>query len=237
MAQASAGLPFAMTEKESLAAMLSELHARCPTLCPAVVPAGCDDREHGTALLALSRNAQERQALVSLLSSARRAASRCEVTDKETPEQELRFVAFWLLDPARATYQLRRCGFVCTEVATLLDVSGFLQRFTKPGTDTAQLTELATLFCQANAQAEHGAKPLQARLWLQECCSLAYACQVVASSSASWTMLGPDGTRLSEVPSLVGLVRAMLEGDDAGAEAAEPAKAEGPKKRKKRKST
>ena len=51
-------------------------------------------------------------------------------------------------------------------------------------------------------------------------------------------MLGPDGTRLSEVPSLVGLVRAMLEGDDAaGAEAAEPAKAEGPKKRKKRKST
>ena len=88
------------------------------------------------------------------------------------------------------------------------------------------------------AQAEHGAKPLQARLWLQECCSLAYACQVVASSSASWTMLGPDGTRLSEVPSLVGLVRAMLEGDDAaGAEAAEPAKAEGPKKRKKRKST
>ena len=125
-----------MSEKEQLSAMLLELHARCPTLCPAVVPAGCDDRESGTAMLALSRDAQERQALVSLLSSARRAATHCALTDRETPEQDLRFVAFWQLDAARATYRLTRCAFVCTEAATLLDVSGFLQRFTKHGSDT-----------------------------------------------------------------------------------------------------
>ena len=64
-----------MAEKQQLSAMLLELRARCPTLCPAVVPSGCDDRESGTAMLALSRDAQERQALVSLLSSARRAAA------------------------------------------------------------------------------------------------------------------------------------------------------------------
>ena len=46
-----------MAEKQQLSAMLLELHARCPTLCPAVVPAGCDDRESGTAMLALSRDA------------------------------------------------------------------------------------------------------------------------------------------------------------------------------------
>jgi len=209
-----------MAEKEQLSAMLLELRARCPTLCPAVVPAGCDDREHGTALLALSRDAQERQALVSLLSSARRAATRCALTDRETPEQELRFVAFWELNPASATYRLQRCAFVCSEAATLLDVSGFLQRFTKPGSDTAQLTSLANLFCLANSQAEQGAKALQARVWLQECTSLAYACQVVASSCASWTMLAPDGTRLSEVASLVALVRALLEGKGSAAAAA-----------------
>ena len=200
--------------------MLLELRTRCPTLCPAVVPAGCENSEHGTALLALSRDAQERQALVSLLSSARRAASRCALTDRETPEQELRFVAFWELDPVRATYRLQRCAFVCTEAATLLDVSGFLQRFTKPGSDTAQLTALANVFCHANAQAEHGAKALQARVWLQECCSLAYACQVVASSCAAWTMLAPDGTRLSEVASLVDLVRSLLEGSGSDSAAA-----------------
>ena len=104
-----------MSEKEQLSAMLQELHARCPTLCPAVVPAGCDDRESGTAMLALSRDAQERQALVSLLSSARRAATHCALTDRETPEQDLRFVAFWQLNAARATYRLTRCAFVCTE--------------------------------------------------------------------------------------------------------------------------
>ena len=153
-----------MSEKEQLSAMLQELQARCPTLCPAVVPAGCDDRESGTAMLALSRDAQERQALVSLLSSARRAATHCALTDRETPEQDLRFVAFWQLDAARATYRLTRCAFVCTEAATLLDVPGFLQRFTKPGSDTAQLTALAHLFCHANGQQEHGAKALQARL-------------------------------------------------------------------------
>ena len=202
-----------MAEKQQLSAMLLELHARCPTLCPAVVPAGCDDRESGTAMLALSRDAQERQALVSLLSSARRAATHCALTDRETPEQDLRFVAFWQLDAAKSTYQLQRCAFVCTEAATLLDVSGFLQRFTKPGSDTAQLTALANFFCLANGQQEeHGAKALQARVWLQECTSLAYACQVVASSCASWTMLAPDGTRLSEVASLVALVRGLLEG-------------------------
>ena len=201
-----------MAEKQQLSAMLLELRARCPTLCPAVVPSGCDDRESGTAMLALSRDAQERQALVSLLSSARRAATHCALTDRETPEQDLRFVAFWQLDAAKSTYQLQRCAFVCTEAATLLDVSGFLQRFTKPGSDTAQLTALANFFCLANGQQEHGAKALQARVWLQECASLAYACQVVASSCASWTMLAPDGTRLSEVASLVALVRGLLEG-------------------------
>jgi len=220
-----------MAEKEQLSAMLLELRARCPTLCPAVVPAGCDDREHGTALLALSRDAQERQALVSLLSSARRAATRCALTDRETPEQELRFVAFWELNPASATYRLQRCAFVCSEAATLLDVSGFLQRFTKPGSDTAQLTSLANLFCLANSQAEQGAKALQARVWLQECTSLAYACQVVASSCASWTMLAPDGTRLSEVASLVALVRALLEGKGSAAAAAAGAKTT-PRKKK-----
>ena len=204
-----------MSEKEQLSAMLLELHARCPTLCPAVVPAGCDDRESGTAMLALSRDAQERQALVSLLSSARRAATHCALTDRETPEQDLRFVAFWQLDAARATYRLTRCAFVCTEAATLLDVPGFLQRFTKPGSDTAQLTALAHLFCHANGQQEHGAKALQARVWLQECASLAYACQVVASSCASWTMLAPDGSRLADVASLVALVRGLLEGKGA----------------------
>lgn len=201
-----------MAEKQQLSAMLLELRARCPTLCPAVVPSGCDDRESGTAMLALSRDAEERQALVSLLSSARRAATHCALTDRETPEQDLRFVAFWQLDAAKATYRLQRCAFVCTEAATLLDVSGFLQRFTKPGSDTAQLTALANFFCLANGQQEHGAKALQARVWLQECASLAYACQVVASSCASWTMLAPDGTRLSEVASLVALVRGLLEG-------------------------
>tara|TARA_B110001452_G_scaffold169760_1_gene142019 strand:- start:2055 stop:2807 length:753 start_codon:yes stop_codon:yes gene_type:complete len=200
-----------MTEVSQLDAMLAELRARCPTLSPAVVPTGCEDREHGTALLALCRDVAERKALVALLSAERRAAARCAITERETPEQELRFVSFWELDPARATFQLRRCAFVCADVATLRDVPGFLQRYTRPGADVAQLSALASTFCLANAHDEQAAKPMQARLWLQECCSLAYSCQVVASSCcASWTLLAPDGTPLSEVPSLVELVRTML---------------------------
>ena len=128
---------------------------------------------------------------------------------------------------------LRGCAFVCVDVATLLDVSGFLQSFARPGADVAQLSALATTFCVANSQKEHGAKPLQARLWLQECCSLAYACQVVASSCSSWKMLAPDGTRLSEVPSLLELVRSLLAGSPTGAAAGkEPT----PPRQKKRKS-
>ena len=98
----------------------------------------------------------------------------------------MRFVSFWELHSDRSTYQLQRCAFVCPEVATLLDPGSFMQRFTRPGADATQLAALAGVFCAANGQEDRGAKPMEARLWLQECCSLACACQVIASSSASW---------------------------------------------------
>lgn len=221
------------SERAQLEAMLTELRARCPSVCPAVVPAGCDDREHGTALLALCSDAAERRALVALLSTARRAVARCALTERATPEEELRFVSFWDLDPVKATYKLRRCAFVCAEVATLLDVSGFLQRFTRAGADVAQLSALATTFCTTNSQDEHGAKPLQARLWLQECCSLAYACQVVASNCASWTMLAPDGTPFSKVPSVLELTRSLLEEGPGRTPSKKKAATATPKKKRK----
>lgn len=187
------------TPAESLAAMLRRLRARCPVLCPSVVPAGLADAEQGVALLALCADAAERTALATLLRSARAGRGACALTACEVADEgALRFVSRWELDPAAGAYRLLSCDFVCAEAALLLDTAAMLERFSRTDADAKELGRLAQLFCAANQHADEPARSaVEARLWLQECLSLAAACQVVASSLPyQWRVLGPDSEPL-----------------------------------------
>ena len=202
----------------SLAAMLSELDARCPTIRPSVVPNGFADAERGVALLGLCRDDNERQALGALLSGARkRAGGRCAITDQPADESTLRFVSQWKLQPDTHAYRLVRCAFASADAALLLDTTAMLERFTRGGADAKELTRLARVFCDANRRtlASDGDAGLEARLWLQECLTLAHACQVVASNMPAWRVEGPDGDALGEAGSPVALATRVLGGADA----------------------
>lgn len=194
-----------------LTSMLAELRGRCPTLCPAVTPAGYADRDSDTALLALCRSPEERKLLVELLATKRRAAGgRCALTSRTVAEEDLRFVAIWELDPPCGAYQLRRCMFVCADAAVLLQPEVLLERFTKAGAEVEGLGELAQLFCETNGRPDLAETPLAAKVWLQEAVNLANACGVLACSFPSWKPLGPDGEPLVKAGSVVELARRMI---------------------------
>lgn len=179
--------------------MLAALRERCPTLQPAVVPAGHADAEQGVALLGLCADATERQGLATFLRSARATRKACALTSRPVPsEADLRFISRWEVDPAAGTYSLHRCAFVCAEAALLLDTAAMLERFSRADADAKELGRLAQIFSAANQPAgEEPRGALEARLELQECLNLAAACQVVASSlSHRWRVLGPDGQPL-----------------------------------------
>ena len=189
----------AVSPAASLQLMLDELRARCPSICPSVVPpAVLSDGEHGVALLGLCRSSAERSALAALLARARQGIDSCEVTARAVNrESELRFISQWELRPDDRVCQLRRCAFACADAALLLDTAAVLERFTHAGADCAELSRLAQLFCEANhrpGQPERSA--VEARLWLQECLTLACACQVIAANMAPWRLVGPDGGEL-----------------------------------------
>ena len=199
----------------TLSSMLKELRARCPVLCPSVVPNGLHDGSQGVALLALARDADDRRRLAAVLNQARGAAGgRCAITKREVADaSELRCVAQWELQPDQAhTYRLSRCMFVSTDVALLLDTAAMLERFALPGADVKELSRLARTFCEANQQSGEERDSLDARLWLQECLTLAHACQVVASNMKAWNVVGPDGQALADVGSAVALAQRLLGG-------------------------
>ncbi|EOD06960.1 hypothetical protein EMIHUDRAFT_218682 [Emiliania huxleyi CCMP1516] len=182
-----------------LRAMLSELRARCPTLCPSVIPDGYDDRERGTALAALcgANGAEERAALADVLVRARRGQQACALTGEAVgSESELRFVSQWDLDPSGLTMRLRRCSFVCQRAALLLDPLLVLERFAAHHAGASELSELTALFCTANGRAEMLEKPARALEWLQQCYSLAYSCRVVASSLGEWRLQSEEGAEI-----------------------------------------
>jgi len=190
--------------KAQLAEMLAELQARCPTLSPAVIPHGYD-ANWGGALLALCGSDKERDELTSVVQRSRTACLRCALTGHELPAEERRFVGLWELSPMRATLRLRQCAFVSPAAAQLLDGAGLLERFAQPGADSAELSELSQQFCTINGRADLCTPPGRAVEWLQECCALAYSCQVVSSSFPAWHVVGPENEELlGSVPQLVG---------------------------------
>ena len=194
--------------------MLHELYYRCPTLCPSVVPAGFADDESGVGLLALCKDAAERRALAMSLQRARKhTRSICALTNQTVAEESaLRFISQWELQPGSKVFQLKRCAFACAEAAMLLDTSTMLERFTRRDADTKELSKLALLFSEANArEGEEQRSTLEARLWLQECLTLASACQVLASSMPGWVATGPAGGALRHV-NVVAVSEALLGG-------------------------
>jgi hypothetical protein len=213
----------------ALSSMLGELRARCPKLCPAVIPAGLHDSERGVALLALCNEPAQKRALAVALQQARSGAgTRCALTGREVADESaLRFVAQWDLHPTAGTYRLRACGFACPEAAQLLDTAGMLERFTHADADAKELGRLAQIFCEANEHAYE--KALDARLWLQECLALATSCQVVASSLPAWKAVGPSDEPLRKGERLLPIVRALLGvgGDSPGAAADSDSDADG----------
>ena len=194
--------------------MLAELSSRCSRLCPSVVPAGfADSQQHGVALLSLCAE-EERGAFGERLSAARAdARGRCALTGRDVPTNALRFVSRWELDPHALECRLASCSFACPEAALLLDTAGMLERFTGGKADAKELTELAQLFCETNRAPERvtGGGPAAARLWLQECLSLAHACQVVASGCGAWRAVLPDAARVGVGPSEPGYAAALAE--------------------------
>ena len=153
------------------------------------------DGEQGVALLGLCCNGAERHSLASRLAKAREGVQHCALTSRvvENPN-ELRFVSLWELRPSTCSCELQRCTFACADAALLLDTTAMLERFTKRGADSKELSRLAEVFCKANSLAGQQARlGLPARLWLQECLTLAYACQVIAGNAAAWQLCGPDG--------------------------------------------
>ena len=101
---------------------------------------------------------------------------------------------------------------MCADAALLLDTAAMLERFSRRDADTKELGRLAVLFCEANASdGEEERGPVEARLWLQECLTLASACQVIASSLPPWRMLTPDGETFVK-GSVVAVAEALLEG-------------------------
>ena len=204
----------------ALSSMILELRTRCPKLCPSVAPLGLADAQRGIGLLGLCRDDKERQSLAAVLSGARsRAGGRCTLTSQPSTEATLRFVTQWELRPEEQAYRLCHCGFANADAALLADTAAMLERFTRTGADVKELTRLARIFCDANGHVladDHDAGS-DARLWLQECLTLAQACQVVASNmSTSWRVQGPDGSPLDEAASSpVELAKRML-GDDKG---------------------
>lgn len=204
-----------------LSEMLVELRGRCPHLCPAVTPAGYSDIEQGTALLALCSEGRERRALAAALSRSRTATGgRCALTGQQVGEGELHFVSMWEAEPEKRAYRIRTCAFVCKQAALLMQPAAFLERFTRAAADTAELTELALLFCRVNEQTSRCEDPLDARLWLQECMNLAYACTVLASSFSTWHVLGPGDSPLASAGSASDIAECLLAGGTAnGSEA------------------
>ncbi|KAL1520485.1 hypothetical protein AB1Y20_022065 [Prymnesium parvum] len=185
--------PPGLDVRARLSSMLAELRHRCPTLCPSVTPAGYADAAHGTAFLALCDGADEHKALLALLGRARAAAAgRCALTHRQVAEDELRFASLWDLHPERRAYRLLRGAFVCADAHVLLHPAAFFERFTRASADCAKLDELALLFCRANGDEARGKDAFAARVWLQECMNLAYACTVLASSLAPWHVVGED---------------------------------------------
>ena len=199
----------------SLVEMLVELRARCPTLLPASVPTGFHDADKGVALLGLCQDAAERCTLANEVSRARQnAGGVCALSAKPVPDASaLRFVSLWELQPEKRIYRLSRCTFVCADVALLLDTTAMLERFSRRGADDKELDRLAELFSKINHHSAGPAKTgLEARRWLQECLSLAYAVQVVASNIPGWVATDPDGEPLQAVGSAVALAQRMLGG-------------------------
>ena len=198
-----------------LQAMLDELRARCPVIRPSVMPATLSDGEQGVALLGLCCDDAERHSLASRLASARRGLRQCALTSRAVEDaNELRFVSLWELRPSACSCELQRCTFACADAALLLDTAAMLERFTKRGADSKELLRLAEVFCEANCLPGQQARlGLSARLWLQECLALAYACQVVAGNVASWQLRGPDGELigLGGQQTALGVAERMLE--------------------------
>jgi hypothetical protein len=195
-----------------LGEMLHELRFRCPNLCPSVVPTGFADAESGVGLLGLCSDAAERRALAMCLQRARKqTSSTCAITNQAVADElALRFVSQWELQPESGVFQLKHCAFVCADAALLIDMPAMLERFTRRDADTKELSRLALLFSETNAsEGEEQRSALEARLWLQECLTLASACQVLASSMPGWRASGPTGEPLKR-GGIVAVAEAML---------------------------
>ena len=183
----------ATSADEELRGLLEELRHRCPVVCPEIVPAGHDDRADGAALLAFCRDDDERRAAVSVLKRARRGARACALTGEELAPECLQCVAQWELHPDTRTRTLRRCIWVSSEAATLLDPLAVLEVLAAGRSSEAEATAMAQLFCAVNLHDDRTASPSDARRWLQECYGLAYACRVLAGALGRFQSLGPDG--------------------------------------------
>ena len=186
--------------------MLAELHYRCPVVCPNTTPHEYCDIEHGTALLALCADAEERKSLAAKLARERATMGGvCELSGRTVETNELRFVSIWKLSPAIMTYSLRRVAFVCKEVALLTNAPAFFDRYTNPKADVEELTELAMFFCAVNKHDDKAKDPLAARTWLHECMNLAYCCQIVAGSldNNTWHITGPDNKSLPQTATAI----------------------------------
>ncbi|KAL3906819.1 MAG: hypothetical protein SGPRY_010408 [Prymnesium sp.] len=177
-----------------LGAMLSELRARCPSLCPLVIPAGYSDSERGVPLLALA--SEDRSALLARIERERLKSVACDISKEKLPREQLRAASLWQISAEPCTLQLCRLCFVSREVHLLLHPELLLAEFATAQPDCAKLSELAQLFCRINGHAERCEQQWEARVWLQECVNLAYACSVLASSLSPWQVLGPDGAPL-----------------------------------------
>jgi hypothetical protein len=209
--------PFSNTAtsiEASLSDMLAELQHRCPAICPSVLPSTLTDCDSGVALLGTCKRAEERRAFAAFLTEAREAAGGiCALTSSSVPSaSELRFVSLWDLQPKNRSCKLKRCVFACSDVATLLDTTALLERFSKVGASDAELGRLAQIFWRLNHghDSEPSCSNLDATLWLQECLALAHACKVVASNLSSWRAVTADGEVLSESGSTIELAQRML---------------------------
>jgi hypothetical protein len=134
-----------------------------------------------------------------VLERARRGRSACALTGRAVPEEQLRFVSFWDVEPAHAELRLRGVGFVCVEAALLLDPLLTLERFANVDGESSELRELSLLFCTANGREDLCAKPARALEWMQQCYSLAYACRVVACGlRTDWSLRDAEGSPLAQ---------------------------------------
>ena len=94
------------------------------------------------------------------MQKARASCDSCALTARAVSNRaDLRFVALWDLQPGTGSYQLRKCAFVCSEVALLLDTAAMLSHFSRADADTDELTRLAKLFSAANQREGAPARP------------------------------------------------------------------------------